>query len=244
MESLRIAFTWIAGAFAVLCFSIVCFLIISQCIASLIPKSMSRKPTWRKLNSLPPGFEQFYYLTGNDVYPAIPPTQGEMVTPWTAIRDANRRFHGCSKPTWDEAYRDLNEGRQRALRLNGFTAELNNGGLVQYFWNSTGSDTAELIADFDTVGCPEAAAILASASTKLFGNSLPPKDLTERRNALESYFGTHPFNDDDDDERLSVMNDKDRLGVDTNQLDEMQIDIVTAFCAWARQHPAFFPTLQ
>lgn len=173
-------------------------------------------PTWHKFDSEPVGFRQFRYLFDMDV-----------------------------RPEWRQAtYPNLNEGRKMAVRFYWFTAELNNGGLPQYFWNSSGEFTADQIADFSAVGCFEAARVLASASQKVFGTTRPPIATPERRVRIEEYYGTHPFNDDDDRERLSALDEKDDLRAETNQLDDLQKEAAAALCSWFRGNPHYFERLR
>ncbi|MEZ5299507.1 MAG: DUF4375 domain-containing protein [Verrucomicrobiales bacterium] len=68
-------------------------------------------PTWAKATA-EQGFGQFYYIFDKDVEKE-----------WKE---------------WKKGYEQLNEGRQMAVRFWWLTAELSNGGLDQYFWNSSG----------------------------------------------------------------------------------------------------------
>lgn len=173
-------------------------------------------PSWRKFDAEPVGFRQFNYLSDKNV-----------------------------SPEWGRAgYSGLNEGRKMAVRFYWFTAELNNGGLPQYFWNSSGAFTAEQIADFQRIGCPKAASVLAAAAQKIFGTTSPPVDTAERRQQIDSYYGTHPFNDDDDQERLTPLQDKDDLRQESNQLASLQKEIAVALCTWFRANPQYFTRLR
>lgn len=173
-------------------------------------------PTWQKFDAKPVGFPQFRYLFDKDV-----------------------------SPEWGKAtYPHLNEGRKMAVRFYWFKAELNNGGLPQYFWNSSGEFTGDQITDLATIGCPDTASILASASQKIFGTERPPIATSERRERIAQYYGTHPFNDDDDHERLSTLEGKDDLRAETDQLRDFQEQIATALCAWFRVHPHYFSRLR
>lgn len=173
-------------------------------------------PTWRKFDAEPAGFRQFRYLFDKDV-----------------------------EPEWRKTlYPGLNEGRKMAVRFYWFTAELNNGGLPQYFWNSSGEFAGDQIADLYMVGCSEAASVLASASEKIFGTGRPPIATSERRARIEEYYGTHPFNDDDNEERLSALAGKDDLRAETEQLDARQKEIAAALCTWFREQAHYFSRLQ
>lgn len=173
-------------------------------------------PTWKKFESQDEGFGQFDYLFQKDV-----------------------------EPEWEKQnYSGLNEGRQMAVRFYWFTAELNHGGLRQYLWNSSGEFAADQIQDLTKIGCLDASAALSSACQKIFGPESPPADTQERRKRIQEHHGTHPFNDDDDRERLSLMKNKDDLRSETDLLDEAQQSIAAALCSWFRDHPHFFTHLK
>lgn len=122
-------------------------------------------PTWQKLEAKAAGFEQFRYLFDKDVEPE-----------WAKTK-----------------YDGLNEGRKMAVRFYWIRAELNNGGLQQYFWNSSGDFTSEQIADLEVMDCHAEADVLKTASIKVFDTSTPPSNTTERRILIQSYYGTPPF---------------------------------------------------
>lgn len=172
-------------------------------------------PTWQKFEAEQAGFGQFNYLFAKDVEPE-----------WKAHH-----------------YSGLNEGRKMAVRFYWFKAELNNGGLPQYLWNSSGEFAADQIKDLATIGCADASKTLSSACLKIFGSD-PPSDTTERRRQIQQYYGTHPFNDDDDKERLSLMENKDDLRSETDRLYEAQRSTTAALCSWFRTNPHFFSRLK
>jgi hypothetical protein len=172
-------------------------------------------PTWQKFDAKAAGFEQFRYLFDKDVQPE-----------WTKLK-----------------YDGLNEGRKMAVRFYWFTAELNNGGLPQYFWNSSGDFITDQLADLDKIGCQAESRILSDATHKIFGSGAPSTNTTERRTQIQSYYGTHPFNDDDDRERLSQLEDKDDLRSETDLLTDVQKSIAKAMCAWFRSNTHFFTRL-
>lgn len=173
-------------------------------------------PTWQKFDAKAHGFEQFRYLFDKDV-----------------------------EPEWVKSkYAGLNEGRKMAVRFYWFKAELNNGGLPQYFWNSSGDFAGDQIADLKKIGCHAESEILSTASHKLFGSTTPPTNTTERRTQIQAYYGTHPFNDDDDQERLSQLAGKDDLRSETTHLDDTQRSIARSLCAWFRSNTHFFTRIK
>jgi len=168
-------------------------------------------PTWTKVDALPEGFERFDYLFDKDV-----------------------------EKEWKKGYDGLNEGRKTAVRFRWLIRELNNGGLEQYFWNFTGGYTAETIQDLRTIGHEPASIILRDASEKLFGESDAPPETGLRRAAIEASYGTHPFNDDDDAERLATLRGKEDLTNETRALRAHQQQIVVAMVNWMRANAAHF----
>jgi hypothetical protein len=96
--------------------------------------------------------------------------------------------------------------RQHAVRLIGMLEdEINNGGFHQFFYNSAGDDTAEIIQALETIGALKTAAIVKSAAGK-FPGGMPPQDRFARQdllldtvapkgdefNTLDQEFYTHP----------------------------------------------------
>lgn len=130
------------------------------------------------------------------------------------------------------------------IRFYAFTTEMNNGALVQYFWNSSGAFAADQIADFKRIGRPDAAEIIVSGSRKIFGADHPPLDTADRRRQIDTHYGTHPFNDDDNYERLEALKEKDMLRAETRQFYDLERDLAAAVSGWFRQHPQYFPRLR
>lgn len=173
-------------------------------------------PTWKKFEAKNSAWDQQLYLMDKDV-----------------------------KPEWRRAgYPALNEGRKMAVRFYWFCAELENGGLVQYFWNSSGEFAGGQAADFAAVGLSEAAAVLTQASIKLFGAESPPASSAERRSLMNQYYGTHPFNDDDDSERLGALRNRDTLDEETEQLRNRMLDMYVAYSTWCSAHARYFTRLK
>ncbi len=92
----------------------------------------------------------------------------------------------------------------RVLRVLDLIVEVSNGTLVQYFWNSSGDNAQALEDDLVAIGCHDLQLALAAARLEVFGGP-SPTDLLARRLAMEAFFHTHPFNDDDDTHRLSLL---------------------------------------
>ena len=172
-------------------------------------------PTWDKVASRKEGFRQFQYIFDKDV-----------------------------EKEWKKGYAGLNQGRQMAVRFWWLVSELNNGGLDQYFWNSSGDFASDTIDDLRRIGQDPAADVLQRASRKLFGDSEVPRETAARRIAMERHYGTHPFNDDDDKERLAVLEGKENLELETRELDELQRQMVVALVAWMRTNQGQFTRIQ
>lgn len=82
------------------------------------------------------------------------------------------------------------EKKERRLRredvarlIEVFEGEVNNGGFHQFFYNSTGNETAEIIQALETIGARKVAEIVKKAAAK-FPGGMPPKDRTQRQNLL------------------------------------------------------------
>ena len=168
-------------------------------------------PTWEKAAAREGGFDQFRYIFEKDV-----------------------------RKEWERGYGQLNEGRRMAVRFWWLIAELNNGGLDQYFWNFSGEFAAETVEDLKRIGQEPAATILLQASKKLFGDAPVPSETRQRRRAIETYYGTHPFNDDDDNARLTHLEDKEDLTTETRQLDGLRESMAIAIVAWMRANQSQF----
>lgn len=168
-------------------------------------------PTWDKAASQKEGFGQFHYIFDKDV-----------------------------EKEWKKGYDQLNQGRQMAVRFWWLIAELNNGGLDQYFWNSSGDFAPDTIDDLKRIGHDSAAEILMQASRKLFGDSGCPRETQSRRAAIEAHYGTHPFNDDDDRERLAILGGKENLNNETRQLDKIKKDLAAALVRWMQSNESHF----
>ncbi len=65
-------------------------------------------------------------------------------------------------------------------------AEINNGGLHQYFYNGTGDTAVEAISYLRRIGAPETATLI-EAACQLFPGGTVPIDLSERRVQIEHF---------------------------------------------------------
>jgi hypothetical protein len=74
--------------------------------------------------------------------------------------------------------------RDEVLRLvEAFEGEVNNGGFHQFFYNSAGNETTEILQALEAIGARKTADILRKAAGK-FPSGMPPKDRTKRQNLL------------------------------------------------------------
>lgn len=94
-------------------------------------------------------------------------------------REFWRTLHGPGVDALSRLQRD-------ALCVMKFQAELNNGGLHQYLFNSSGDFARESPEVFRRIGADEAARILEEANA-CFGPEGPPIDLEARRTALLAF---------------------------------------------------------
>ena len=74
--------------------------------------------------------------------------------------------------------------REMAVQLVGvLEAEVNNGGFDQFFFNSSGDRTAEIIDALDMIGAAKTADIVRRAASK-FPDGMPPADCKARQVVL------------------------------------------------------------
>lgn len=86
--------------------------------------------------------------------------------------------------------------RERVMRLiEKFDGEVNNGGFDQFFRNSAGSETAEMIEALEIIGGSAFSSILKRAAQK-FPGAMPPKERAARQDLMEKISPhTEGFND-------------------------------------------------
>jgi hypothetical protein len=80
-----------------------------------------------------------------------------------AIDATNRAWPGSSARGKKRFLRQLTPGQRAFLLTNYLVAEIYNGGIHQYFWNSTGNDAAEALVGLKLLGAKDHAAILRRA---------------------------------------------------------------------------------
>jgi hypothetical protein len=74
--------------------------------------------------------------------------------------------------------------REEVVRLiETLEGEVNNGGFDQFFYNSAGDETAEIIQALETVGALKVAEIVKRAAGK-FPGGMPPRDRFPRQDLL------------------------------------------------------------
>lgn len=75
--------------------------------------------------------------------------------------------------------------REQVIRLvESCMGEVNNGGFNQFFYNSTGNKTAEIIEALETIGARKLADIVRRAAAK-FPSGMPPKNRLARGRSLQ-----------------------------------------------------------
>ncbi len=143
-------------------------------------------------------------------------------------------------------YDHLNLGRKRVLRISWLLTEMNNGGITQYLWNSVGEYTHETIIDLADIGAIEASEVLIRAVKTIAPTSRLPNDLKSRREVLIQYCGTHPFNDDDNKERIALLNvdHMDKLETLSSQLMKQEMVMVDKVTCWAYSNMNYFDKLK
>jgi hypothetical protein len=74
--------------------------------------------------------------------------------------------------------------RDEIVRLiDALEGEVNDGGFDQFFYNSAGDETAEVIQALETIGAVKMADIVRRAAGR-FPGGMPPKDRFERQDLL------------------------------------------------------------
>ncbi|MEL4428856.1 DMP19 family protein [Shewanella mangrovisoli] len=85
-------------------------------------------------------------------------------------------------------------------------AEINNGGLDQYFFNSAGDYTEETIQALVKIGAKHTAEIVKKAASK-FPGGMPPKNRDARQEILENISPESDAFEEFDDEFLAYEDD-------------------------------------
>ena len=67
--------------------------------------------------------------------------------------------------------------------IEAFDGEVNNGGFDQFFYNSLGNETAQIMQALEIIGSSKILEILQRAAKK-FPDGLPPKDRVARQSLL------------------------------------------------------------
>ena len=88
--------------------------------------------------------------------------------------------------------------------------EVNNGGFDQFFYNSSGNNTAETIQALETIGAPKTADIIRRAAMR-FKDGIPPKDRAERFQLMKLQFPESTEFDDLDAEFWAYPEDVFKL---------------------------------
>jgi len=176
----------------------------------LVPRRF--KPSWQKFATLASPYRRIDYVMDHDV-----------------------------NKEWGRAGFDaLKDGRKKLIRFYWLQAEVNNGAMIQYFWNSSGDMAADLINDLREIGADYAADLIERASMKFFSNRVPPRDTMARRAKIEAHCGTEPFNIDGDFERLKVLEGKDTLETETDEFRGFEDRLTQDYVNWINRHRDYF----
>ncbi|MBZ5614040.1 MAG: DMP19 family protein [Acidobacteriia bacterium] len=93
----------------------------------------------------------------------------------------NKKKPSKKKPSQKKRRRMSRDEVVRLVEL--FEGEVNNGGFHQFFYNSTGNETAEIIQALETIGARKVADVVRRAAGK-FPGGMPPKDRFARQDLL------------------------------------------------------------
>jgi hypothetical protein len=96
--------------------------------------------------------------------------------PWAVIEDLWRVYGACSRLQTAALLRRLTPGQRAFVALHGLEAEVLNGGIHQYLWNSTGNLFQEALAGLRLLGAEAHAGLLLKVA-RLFPD---PKTLQNR----------------------------------------------------------------
>ena len=91
----------------------------------------------------------------------------------------------CELCGWGDSLDKLTEQQKYFFYNQNLEREINNGGLNQYFLNSSGNFASETILSLKTIGANKTAEILQKAIDQ-FPNKNVPKDRTQRQEILET----------------------------------------------------------
>lgn len=96
-------------------------------------------------------------------------------------------LNGFSERIWDaerkSGFQSLTMEQRHWIAVSMFDGEVNNGGLSQYFFNSSGDYWREALAGLEAMGASERATILKEAAAK-FDAEAPSKNRDQRQNQL------------------------------------------------------------
>lgn len=104
--------------------------------------------------------------------------------PWAVIEGVWTAYVDCPNRQRATFLKRLTPGQRAFLALNGLEAEVNNGGIHQYLWNSTGDLWAEAQAGLASIGA-DAHHRLFLKVLRLFPDRAVLGSLRRRRNALD-----------------------------------------------------------
>jgi len=85
-------------------------------------------------------------------------------------------------------------------------AEINNGGFDQFFFNTSGDRTAEIIIALSSIGAVHTATIVKAACAK-FPGGIPPKDKDVRQELLEQISPDSDAFEEEDEAFLEYKDD-------------------------------------
>ncbi len=166
------------------------------------------------------------YLWRRDVAPRLP-------------RWRKRQNYSRYAERWSAARERLSRGQRLILNLYTFTTEMSNGGLEQYFWNSSGDTAEELLLDLEELGAVELRAAVSQARDQIFASPVPT-DIRRRRSMMEEFCGTHPFNDDDDEKRLAQLRESEDARQATKAFYRRELDLVDRVREYVAEHRVEF----
>lgn len=87
---------------------------------------------------------------------------------------------------WKVSYQELTPVEKVFVSIWELESEVNNGGFLQYFFNSSGDNAAHCVSALEKIGALNVAALVKQANS-VFANGEPSADLEIRRPQVEKF---------------------------------------------------------
>jgi hypothetical protein len=137
------------------------------------------------------------------------------------MQDKNKQLIALSENPavqfWKVTYQELTAAEKVFVSIWELEAEVNNGGFLQYFFNSSGDNAKHCVPALEKIGALNVAALVRQAIT-VFENSDPPADSAIRQPQVEKF----------SDEQKKFLDELDQMFFKyPDNLTELLFDFVT-----------------